>query len=58
VLAAAPSLLVELAAPGTAAGVTVSRVAGVAILALGVACWVVRQDAAGPAATGVIAGGA
>jgi hypothetical protein len=51
-------LLVELAAPGTAAGVTVSRVAGVAILALGVACWVVRQDAAGPAATGVIAGGA
>ena len=46
VLAAAPSVLVELllgAAPGTAAGVTVSRVAGVALLALGVACWLARQ---------------
>jgi hypothetical protein len=56
--AAAPALLVELllgAAPGTAAGVSVSRVVGVAILALGVACWLVRQDAAGRAATGLIA---
>jgi hypothetical protein len=58
VLAAAPSLPVELlvgAAPGTAAGVTVSRVAGVAILALGVACWLACQEAAGRAATGLIA---
>ena len=58
VLAAAPSLLVELllgAAPGAAAGVTASRVAGIAILALGVACWLVRQDAAGRAAGGLIA---
>ena len=58
VLAVASSLLVELllgAVPGTAAGITVSRVAGVAILALGVACWLARQDAAGRAARGLIA---
>jgi hypothetical protein len=57
VVAVAPSLLVELllgAAPGTAAGVTVSRVAGVAILALGVGCWLARHDAAGRAARGLI----
>jgi hypothetical protein len=54
----APSLLVELllgAAPGMAAGVTVSRVTGVAMVALGVACWLARQDAAGPAAKGLVA---
>lgn len=48
VLVTAPSLLVELllgAAPGTAAGVTASRVAGAAILALGVACWLARENA-------------
>ena len=58
VLAVAPSFLVELllgAAPGTAAGTTVSRVAGVAILAIGVACWLAREDAAGRAARGLIA---
>ena len=52
VLAVASSLLVELllgSVSGTAAGITVSRVAGVAILALGVACWLARQDAAGRA---------
>ena len=45
VLTVAPAQLVELllgAVPGTATGVTVSRVGGVAILALGVACWVAR----------------
>jgi hypothetical protein len=58
VLATAPSLLVKLllgAAPGTAAGITVSRVAGAALLALGVACWLARHDAAGRAARGLIA---
>src|SRR5687767_11750440 len=58
VLLAAPSVLVELllgAAPGTPAGVTVSRVAGVAVLALGVACWLARDDAAGRAAKGLVA---
>jgi hypothetical protein len=52
-----PSVLVELllgAAPGTPAGVTVSRVAGVALLALGVACWLAREDAAGRAAKGLV----
>jgi len=58
VLLLAPSMLVELllgAAPGTPAGVTVSRVAGVALLALGVACWLARKDAAGRAAKGLVA---
>ena len=58
VLLVAPSVLVELlvgAAPGTPAGVTVSRVTGVAMLALGVACWLARADAAGRAAKGLIA---
>jgi hypothetical protein len=34
---------------------TVSRVAGVALLALGVACWLAREDAAGRAAKGLLA---
>jgi hypothetical protein len=58
VLLVAPSVVVELlvgAAPGTPAGVTVSRVTGVAMLALGVACWLAREDAAGRAAKGLVA---
>jgi len=58
VLLVAPSVLVELmvgAAPGTPAGVTVSRVTGVAMLALGVACWLARADAASRAARGLVA---
>ena len=58
VLLMAPSVLVELllgAAPGTSAGLTVSRVAGVALLALGVACWLAREDQAGRAAKGLVA---
>jgi hypothetical protein len=57
-LLVAPSAIVELllgAAPGTPAGVTASRVAGVAMLALGVACWLARDDAANRAAKGLIA---
>jgi hypothetical protein len=57
-LLAIPSMLVELllgAAPSTPAGVTVSRVAGVALLALGVACWLVRDDAPGRAAKKLVA---
>jgi hypothetical protein len=57
VLLIAPSTLVKLllgAAPGTSAGVTVSRVAGVALLALGVACWLAREDPAGRAAKGLV----
>jgi len=58
VLLVAPSMLVELLVggpPGTPAGVTVSRVTGVAILALGVACWLARADAASRAAKGLVA---
>ena len=40
---------------GMPAGVTVGRVAGVALLALGVACWLAREDAAGRAARGLVA---
>jgi hypothetical protein len=57
-LLAAPSVLVELllgTAPGTPSGVTVSRVAGVALLALGVACWLSREDASGGVTKGLIA---
>jgi hypothetical protein len=55
---ATPSGLVVLllgTAPGTPAGVTVSRVAGVALLAIGVACWLAREDTAGRAVRGLIA---
>ena len=58
VLLLAPSMLVELllgAPPGTPAGVTVSRVAGAAVLALGIACWLARGEAASGAANGLIA---
>jgi hypothetical protein len=58
VLLVVPSVLVELllgAGLTTAAGVTVGRVAGVALLALGVACWFARDEAAGRAANGLIA---
>jgi|ERR1700752_1790590 len=58
VLLVAPSMLVELllgAPPGTSVGVTVSRVAGAALLSLGVACWLARNDAASATAKGLIA---
>ena len=57
-LLVAPSVVVELllgTAPGTPAGVTVSRVAGVALLTLGVACWLARVEAASRAAKGLAA---
>ncbi len=56
-LLVAPSVVVELllgAAPDTTA-VTVSRVAGVALLALGVACWLARDEAACRAAKALAA---
>jgi hypothetical protein len=57
-LLAMPSAVVELllgAAPGTPVGVTVSRIVGAAMLAIGVACWLAREEAAGRAAKGLVA---
>jgi hypothetical protein len=57
-LLVAPSMLVELllgAVVDMAAGVTVTRVAGMALLSLGIACWLARADAASRAARGLVA---
>jgi hypothetical protein len=57
-LLVAPSVLVELllgAAPGSPAGEIVGRVAGAALLALGVGCWLAREDTASHSAKGLIA---
>jgi hypothetical protein len=43
------------AAPDAPAGVTVSRVADVALLTLGVACWLARDEAAGRAGKALVA---
>lgn len=54
----APAVVVELllgTAPGAPAGITVSRVAGVALLTLGVACWLTRAEATSPSGNGLAA---
>ena len=38
----------------TPAAVAVARIAGVALLALGVACWLARHDERGPSARGLV----
>ncbi len=38
----------------TPAAVAVARIAGVALLALGVACWLARHDELGPSARGLV----
>ncbi|MGO4836731.1 hypothetical protein AB4144_31240 [Rhizobiaceae sp. 2RAB30] len=56
-LLAVPSMLVELLLgepPGSPAGITVARVTGAALLALGIACWLACEDAASRAAKGLI----
>ena len=53
-----PAVVVELllgSSPGSPSGVTVNRVAGVALFALGVVSWLAREDAASRAAKGLVA---
>ena len=55
-LLAIPSVVVDLllgSSESTPPGVTVSRVAGVALVALGVACWLARQEDAGRCCEGI-----
>ncbi len=57
VLVALPSLLVTLLLGSlldTPAALTIGRVAGAALLALGVACWLARHDGRSRAATGLV----
>jgi len=57
-LLVAPALLIEVllgAAPDSPVGMTVARVAGAAVLALAVACWLARDDVEGKAARGLVA---
>ena len=58
-LMVAPALVVALligAALGAPGGLIVARVAGAALLALSLACWLAREDDRSRAARGVIAG--
>jgi hypothetical protein len=57
-LLALPSPAVTLllgSSPDTPAAVTVGRVTGAALLALGIACWLARHDGQSRAATGLVA---
>ena len=56
-LVASPALLATLLLGGgldTPAAMTVARVAGVALLAIGLACWLARSDCASRAARGLV----
>jgi hypothetical protein len=57
-LLVAPSVVTELllgAAPNSPAGVSVSRVAGVALMTIGLACWLAREEANSRPAKGLVA---
>jgi hypothetical protein len=56
-LVAVPSVIVRLllgSSLGTSAAVMLARVAGAALLALGVACWLARDDTQSRAARGLV----
>lgn len=58
-LVASPVLLATLLLGGgldSPAAMTVARVAGVALLAIGVACWLARSDGASHASRGLVSG--
>ncbi len=55
VLAPAATLALLLGAVPDSVGLMIGRIAGVALLALGVSCWGARTDAGGPARAGTLA---
>ena len=57
-LLAVPDLAIRLVfgSPGTETGVALARLAGVALLSLGAACWLARDDGSSAAARALVGG--
>jgi hypothetical protein len=54
ILAPGATVALLLGADAESVGLMIGRVAGVALLALGIACWGARSDAGGPARSGTL----